>query len=88
MSNSRRSHRRSSKRSSIAPIGAYTRQTNRNNYNDNTWVVFKNSTVRTALLFDGSLTRDEVRCAYTRETGVRFVNTRSRRLENYGRRSK
>jgi hypothetical protein len=80
-STSKKSARKS--RSAVAPIGALTRSTDRSRLSQNTWVVFRDASERKPLLFEGRLTRDQVRTAYSRETGVSHNRTRSRRLENY-----
>lgn len=70
-------------RSAIAPIGTLNRSTDRSRLSQNTWVVFRDASERKPLLFEGRLTRDQVRSAYAQETGVSHDRTRSRRLENY-----
>ena len=69
--------------SSVTPIGQLKRATDRTKLSSNTWVVFRSSGERKPLLFEGRLTRDKVRTAYTRLTGVEHNATRSRRLRNY-----
>lgn len=68
---------------SVKPIGPLKRTTQRTKLNDNTWVVFRKASERKPLLFEGKLTRDQVRTAYSRITGVDHNRTRSRRLRNY-----
>ena len=70
--------------SSVTPIGQLKRTTNRNSLNQNTWVVFRSgSSERKPMLFEARLSRDKVRCAYSRITGAAHDTTRSRRLRNY-----
>ena len=68
----------------VASLGQLTRKTDRTELNAQTWVVFRGPTgEKKPLLFDAKLSRDAVRSAYVRLTGVNHVSTRSRRLKNY-----
>ena len=75
---------RTSIKNSLA-LGAYTKK-HRENQSANTWVVFTKSgdgkPVK-ARMYTGTLTRDRVRSVYSNETGIPFVDTRSRRLSNF-----
>ena len=72
------------KKSKPVTIGTLNRKTDRTQFNENTWVVFRGPNgERKPLMFDGTLSRDEVRCSYATLTGTSFVRTRSRRLKNY-----
>jgi len=68
----------------IKTLGAYTKK-NSGNFPSDTWVVFTVDSTgrRSAKLYDGSLTRDRVRLAYSRTYKTDFVSTRSRRISNF-----
>jgi hypothetical protein len=75
-------------RKEATPIGAVTRSFDKNEFPADTWVVYRGTGDRKALLFPGNLSRDSVRVAYSKETGVHHDVTRSRRLKNYWKRGK
>ena len=59
---------------------------NRQNLPENTWIVFtfdETGKRKRPRVFEGNLSRDQVRAAYSRTFDVPFWNTRSRRVENY-----
>ena len=75
---------RTSIKNSLA-LGVYTKK-HRENQAANTWVVFtKGSDGKPvkARMYTGKYSRDRVRSVYSSETGVPFVDTRSRRLSNF-----
>jgi hypothetical protein len=68
----------------VSPIGTLTRKTNRTEFSENTWVVFRGPNgERKPMLFSSKLSRDRVRTAYAKITGTSHNRTRSRRLKNY-----
>lgn len=68
----------------IPSIGVLKRKTDRSEFSENTWVVFRGpSGERKPLLFSEKLSRDTVRGAYSKMTGTNKERTRSRRLKNY-----
>ena len=60
-----------------------TRNTVKSNLSPNTWVVFRAMSERKPMLFDGGLSRDKVRSAYSRIMKTKHDATRSKRLKNY-----
>lgn len=82
-SSSSRSAKSSKKTQEITSLSLLTKKTDRTQYPSNTWVVFRSSSERKPMLFERTLSRDQVRSAYSRITGTKHDDTRSRRLSNY-----
>jgi hypothetical protein len=60
-----------------------TRKTVKSELNLNTWVVFRAMSEKKPMLFNGKLSRDEVRTAYSKIMKTIHSATRSKRLKNY-----
>lgn len=75
--------RKSSTKAEVTAIGTLSKKTDRSEFSENTWVVFKGSGERKPMLFSSKLSRDRVRGAYAKMTGTSKERTRSRRLRNY-----
>lgn len=76
---------RAAKRTEKSPRLEVFVKKNRTQYPKDTWVVFttEGEKRKRPRVFEGRLTRDNVRTAYASANKVSFQETRSRRVENY-----
>lgn len=54
-----------------------------NRTNKNLWVVFETNKSSKGLVFSGTYTRDQIRCAMAKITGAAFTDIRSQRVSTY-----